>query len=141
MRVRRLAQGGFTLAEILVVLVILGLLAGIVFTRVAGQTERARVQTARAQVAALEEAVRRFEADNGFFPETEQGLEALVEKPAAGRAPTNYADGGYLDRGVPADPWGNPYKYLAPGARNRDFDLWSAGPDGADGTDDDVGNW
>lgn len=137
----RRAQAGFTLAEILVVLVILGLLAGLVFTRVAGQTERARVQTARMQIAALEEAIRRFESDNGFYPENEQGLEALVEKPSVGREPKNYAEGGYLDRALPLDPWGGPFKYLAPGVRNRDFDVWSAGPDGVDGTDDDIGNW
>lgn len=139
--VRRTGEAGFTLAELLVVIVILGLLAGIVYTRVAGQTERARVGAARAQIAALEESVRRFETDNGYFPETEQGLEALVHKPETGRVPAQYADGGYLNKGVPQDPWSQAYRYLCPGRHNRDFDVWSNGPDGVDETDDDIGNW
>lgn len=137
----RRGEAGMTLAELLVVLVILGLLATIVYTRVVGTAEKARVDAARAQIAALEEAVLRFESDNGFFPETEQGLEALVVKPETGRLPRHYPEGGYMNKAIPKDPWGGSYKYLTPGEKSRDFDIWSAGPDGVDGNDDDVGNW
>lgn len=135
-------QRGFTLIEIMVVVVILGILAGIVVPRLLERPEEARRTKAAVQIRSLEEALGLFKLDNGFYPSTEQGLKALVEKPATGQIPSRYRDGGYIKK-VPADPWGQPYLYLAPGSHG-DFDLFSYGPDGesgGDGDNADIGNW
>ncbi len=135
-------QKGFTLIEIMVVVVILGILAGIVVPRLLDEPEKARRIKAATQIRGFEEALGMFKLDNGFYPTTEQGLKALVNKPGSGRIPTRYKEGGYMKK-LPRDPWEQPYIYLAPGAHG-DFDLFSYGPDGesgGEGDDADIANW
>ncbi len=129
-------DGGFTLAEILIVVVIIGILASFVLPRFFGKTEEARVTATSAQIAALETALRAYNMDNGKFPTMDQGLAALLEKTEKGKGP-------YLEntRTLPKDQWENDFRYLIPGDKNPDYDLWSCGPDGVTGTEDDVGNW
>jgi general secretion pathway protein G len=143
-RARR--QRGFTLIEIMAVVIIMGLLAGIVGVAIFGQLDTARVNTTRTQMKQLEAALSFYQMDNGRFPSTDQGLRALVEQPSVGQAARNYRPGGYLQGGqVPTDAWGNEYLYEFPGSNNPEgFDLWSLGADGQPGgseTDADVGNW
>jgi general secretion pathway protein G len=141
---RTRSNAGFTLIELLVVLVILGLLAGIVMPRLFGRGEEAKVTAAKVQIKVLEDSLHQFEVDNGFYPTTEQGLEALVAEPTTGRLPSHWRQGGYLEKGaVPKDPWGNAYVYLSPGT-HLDFDLLSYGADGVpggEGTNKDISNW
>jgi general secretion pathway protein G len=137
---------GFTLIEIMAVVVIIGLLAGIVGVAVFGQLDKARVNTTQAQMKQIESALAFYQMDNGRFPTTEQGLQALVRQPSIGPEPRNYRPGGYLQGGqVPRDAWGNAYQYAFPGQENQgSFDLWSLGADGSpggDGVDADIGNW
>jgi len=133
---------GFTLIEILVVVVILGILAGIVVPRLLDEPEKARRTKASVQIKSLEESVALFKLDNGFYPSTEQGLQALVEKPVNGRIPPRWREGGYIKK-VPKDPWNNEYVYLSPGIHG-DFDIISYGPDGEPGGEDDnadINSW
>ncbi|MBN2297410.1 MAG: type II secretion system major pseudopilin GspG [Deltaproteobacteria bacterium] len=137
---------GFTLLELLVVIVILGILATYVGTRIMGKPEEARQTQAKIQIQALENALNMYRLDNGEYPSTEQGLKALVEKPSVGNIPKTWREGGYLDKPrVPKDPWKNDYAYLNPGVRNTNsFDLFSYGADGQPGGEDndqDIGNW
>ena len=139
-RMRR--QAGFTLIEIMVVIVILGLLAALVVPKLVGRTEEAKRTQTRVQIKNIQQAMELFKLDNGFFPSTDQGLEALVRMPEAGRIAKNYRKGGYLER-VPKDPWGNPFVYVSPG-QNADYDISSYGADGVpggDGEDSDVNSW
>lgn len=141
-RPRRLDAAGFTLIELMVVIVILGVLAGLVLPRIVDQPDKARVVKAKAQIEALSMALKQYKLDNGFYPSTEQGLRALREKPSMGRAPQNYPPKGYLDS-LPKDPWGRDYVYLCPG-EHGDFDLMSLGADsqeGGEGVDADVKSW
>ena len=125
---------GFTLIELMVVIVILGILAGLVLPRFMGRTEEAKKTKARLQIENLEGALKLYKLDIGTYPTTEQGLEALVQKPSTGAVPKNWREGGYLEKAkVPEDPWGRPYVYMAPGIKNRDFDLKSLGADGEEG--------
>jgi general secretion pathway protein G len=125
---------GFTLIELMVVIVILGILAGLVLPRFMGRTEEARRTKARLQMENLEGALKLYKLDNGSYPTTDQGLEALVEKPTTGVIPRNWREGGYLEKGkVPPDPWGRPYLYISPGLKHKDFDLRSLGADGEEG--------
>jgi general secretion pathway protein G len=136
---------GFTLIEIMVVIIILGLLASIVLPRIVGETDRARYEQAKVQMRILEDALKRYKLDNGRFPTTEQGLEALVQKPTIGAVPRGWPAGGYLDKPeVPLDPWGNKYVYISPGQHGPDYDLKSYGADGIEGGeeyDQDVESW
>jgi general secretion pathway protein G len=135
-------QAGFTLIEIMVVIVILGLLAALVVPKLIGRTEEAKKTQVRLQIKNIQQALELFKLDNGFFPTTDQGLEALVRVPEVGRVPKNYRKGGYIDR-VPKDPWGNPYAYSAPGSHG-DYDISSYGADGVaggEGEDGDVNSW
>lgn len=138
-------QGGFTLIEIMAVVLIMGFLAGIVGVAVVAQIDKARVTTTRTQIKQLEAALTFFQMENGFFPSTDQGLQALVEKPTIGREVRSYREGGYLQGGVvPADAWQTPFQYQSPGQINRDYDIWSLGADaaaGGTGVDADIGNW
>jgi len=125
---------GFTLIEIMVVIVILGILAGLVLPRFMGRTEEAKKVKAKLQIENLEGALKLYKLDNGTYPTTEQGLEALVQKPAGGAIPSNWREGGYLEKGkIPLDPWNRPYVYVSPGVINKDFDLKSLGGDGEEG--------
>ena len=137
-------QAGFTLIELMVVIVILGLLAGIILPRFMGESDKAKQQTARTQMAVLETALKMYKLDNGVYPTTEQGLKALVELPTAGNLPKNWRKGGYLEKGsVPKDPWKNEFIYVSPGSHG-DFDLTSLGRDGEPGGeefDKDINNW
>jgi len=135
-------RAGFTLIEIMVVIVILGLLAALVVPKLVGRTEEAKKTQSRVQIKSLEQALELFKLDNGFFPTTEQGLEALVRLPEVGRVPKNYRKGGYLDR-LPKDPWANAYVYISPGTHG-DYDISSYGADGApggEGEDADINSW
>ena len=141
---QRRRNAGFTLIELLVVLAILGLLAGLVGPKIFGESEKARRKAAQVQISSLEDALQQFAVDNGFYPDTEQGLDALVREPSVGRQAPRWRQGGYLEKSsVPKDPWGNPYVYLAPGTHG-DFDLYSLGADGGPGGEGDfadVTNW
>lgn len=140
----RLDNRGLTLIEIMVVMVILGILATLIIPRVMGRPEQARRVQARVQIESIETALKLYKLDNGYYPTTEQGLQALVEPPTVGQLPRAWREGGYLDKGkVPKDPWGEEYVYLAPGVHS-DFDLSAYGPDkepGGEGEDADVNNW
>lgn len=138
----RRASGGFTLIEVMVVVVILGILAAIVVPKVMDRPDAARITKARQDIRALESALNMYKLDNFNYPSTDQGLEALVQKPGGSPEPRNWKSGGYMDR-LPKDPWGNDYQYLSPGTRG-DVDLFSLGADGrpgGDGVNADVGNW
>lgn len=142
MNLWRQNQRGFTLIEIMVVVVILGILAAIVVPRLLDEPDKARRTSAATQIRSFEEALGIFKLENSFYPTTEQGLQALVTKPTVGRIPNRYKDGGYI-RKIPVDPWGQPYVYLYPGVHGE-LDLFSYGPDGetgGEGEDADVANW
>lgn len=141
-RSRVLSRGGFTLLEIMVVIVILGLLAALVVPKLIGRTEEAKQTQTRLQIKNIEQALQLFKLDNGFYPGSEQGIEALVRAPEIGRVPKNYRKGGYLGR-VPKDPWGTEYVYVSPGT-NGDYDITSYGADEAPGGEDedaDINSW
>ena len=137
-------QRGFTLIELMVVIVILGILAGLIIPRIMGRPEEARRMKARVQIESIETALKLYKLDNGSYPSTEQGLEALVEAPSVGQLPRAWRDGGYLEKGrVPKDPWDSEFIYLSPGV-NSDFDLIAYGADGepgGEGNDKDINNW
>ena len=131
---------GFTLIEVMVVVVILGILAAIIVPRIMGRPEEAKRTKAQVDIKAIEEALNLYKLDSGFYPNTEQGVEALVKKPET--EPKKWRDGGYLSK-VPSDPWGRPYQYLSPG-EHGDFDLYSLGSDGepgGEGKNEDVESW
>lgn len=135
-------RAGFTLLEIMIVIVILGLLAALVVPKLIGRTEEAKRTQSLLQIKNIEQALQLFKLDNGFYPETQQGIEALVHAPEVGRIPKNYRKEGYLDR-VPKDPWGSPYVYLCPGIHG-DYDIVSYGADGVpggEGEDADITSW
>lgn len=135
-------EDGFTLVEIMVVVVILALLAGIVIPKIVGRPEEARRTKALVQMKEIEAALNLFKIDNGFYPSTEQGLAGLTAKPATGEQPKHWKEGGYLKK-VPKDPWENDYIYLSPG-QHGEFDLVSHGADGAEGGEGknaDIENW
>jgi len=135
-------QKGFTLIEIMVVVVIIGLLATLVLPRVLGRQEQAQIEKARADIQALSSALKLYKLDNFNYPSTQQGLDALVSRPGGDPPAKNWKQGGYIER-LPDDPWGNDYQYLSPGQRGE-FDLWSYGSDGRPGGDNaaaDIGNW
>ncbi len=143
-RIRRSdRRTGFTLVELMVVIVIIGLLATVVAINVLPSQDRAMTGKARADVATLEQAVETYRLDNLVFPTTEQGLQALVAPPAVLAQPERYRQGGYVRR-LPEDPWGNPYQYRHPSVHGGQFDVWSWGADGregGEGNDADIGNW
>jgi general secretion pathway protein G len=145
-RTKRLlfAKQGFTLIELLVVILILGLLAGIVGPRLFGHADEAKQTKARVQIENLSSALKMYKIDNGRFPTSEQGLEALVVQPQSGDVPKKWKKGGYLaKKQIPKDPWGNDYVFLSPGVHD-DFDITSYGADGVPGGEDfdrDINSW
>src|SRR5262245_48952761 len=130
---KRSAPGarGFTLIEVMVVVVILGLLAAIIVPKVMSRPDEARAVAAKADIAAINQALKLYRLDNTFYPSTEQGLQALVQRPTSPPVPANWKQGGYLDR-MPKDPWGREYQYLNPGVRSE-IDIFSFGSDGQAG--------
>jgi general secretion pathway protein G len=133
---------GFTLIEIMVVVVIMGVLAALVVPRLMGRTDDARILAAKQDIATLMQALKLYRLDNQRYPTTEQGLQALVTRPTMAPIPPNWKTGGYLDR-LNRDPWGNPYQYLSPGTRGE-VDIFSYGADGkpgGTGNDADIGSW
>ncbi len=133
---------GFTLIEILVVIVILGILAALIVPRVLERPDEARVVAAKSDIAAIMQALKLYRLDNQRYPTTEQGLAALVTRPALPPLPPNWKPNGYLER-LPNDPWGHPYQYLNPGLRGE-IDVFSVGADGqpgGTGIDADIGSW
>lgn len=135
---------GFTLIELMVVIVILSLLAVLVGPKIIGRSDDAKVADAKVQIRNIETALKLYKLDNGDYPGTEQGLQALVEKPTTGKIPKKYKSEGYLEnKNVPQDPWGNDYVYLSPG-EHGDYDLSSFGGDsvrGGEGKDADIESW
>ena len=130
---------GFTLIEVMVVVVILGILAAVVVQRVLDRPDEARVTKARQDILTLESALNLYKLDNHVYPSTDEGLEALIKKPSGAR---KWKEGGYIAR-LPNDPWDTPYQYLSPGARGP-IDLYSLGADkqeGGEGINADIGNW
>ena len=137
-RSRPAEPGAFTLIELLLVLVILGILAAIVVPKFSGRTEQARQTAALSQISTFGTALDAFEVDNGYYPKGKNGLLDLVQMP---RDSQNWK-GPYLKGSIPLDPWGRPYIYECPGKQNpSSYDLMSVGPDGRSGTEDDITNW
>jgi general secretion pathway protein G len=139
---RHRAEAGFTLVEVMVVVVIIGLLATVVMINVLPSQDRAMREKARADVAVLEQALETYRLENLAFPTTAQGLSALSGPPTGLARPDRYREGGYIRR-LPQDPWGNPYQYAYPGEKGR-FDVYSFGADGrkgGEGENADIGNW
>ncbi len=133
---------GFTLIEVLIVVVILGILAGIVVVNVMDRPDQARVVAARNDIAAITNALKLYRLDNSTYPSAEQGLAALVKKPEGGEVPPNWKPGGYLER-LPKDPWGHEYQFLNPGVHGE-VDVFCFGRDGrpgGEGVDADIGSW
>jgi general secretion pathway protein G len=135
-------QRGFTLLEVMVVVVILGILAALVVPKIISRPDEARTIAARQDIASLMQALKLYRLDNQRYPTTEQGLQALVARPASAPLAPNWKTGGYVER-LPKDPWGNPYQYLNPGVRGE-LDVFSLAADGApggEGNDADIGSW
>ena len=143
MQNKNIKQRGFTLIEIMVVLVILGVMAALVVPRVVGRTDDARKAAAKTDISSLMNALKLYNLDNYRYPTNAQGLQALVQKPSVEPVPQNFKDGGYLDK-LPADPWGNPYQYQNPG-KHGEIDIYSYGVDGQTESGDSgpsvIGNW
>ena len=135
---------GFTLIELMVVIVILGILVSFIAPRLMGRPDEAKQVKARVQMESLETAIKLYKLDSGIYPTTEQGLQALVEQPQTGTLPKKWRKGGYLEKGrVPKDPWGNEFVYLSPGAHG-DYDIISYGADAVPGGDEfykDINSW
>lgn len=135
-------QNGFTLIEVMVVVVILAILAALIVPKIMSRPDEARAVAAKQDIATIVQALRLYRLDNTRYPTAEQGLGALVARPTVAPAPANWKAGGYLER-LPKDPWGNPYLYLNPGIRGE-IDVFSFGADGVaggEGVDADIGSW
>ena len=136
------AARGFTLIEIMVVVVIMGILAALIVPKLMGRTDDARIVAAKQDIATVMQALKLYRLDNQRYPTTEQGLSSLTTKPTSGPPADGWKTGGYLDK-LPKDPWGNPYQYLSPGIKG-DLDVFSLGADGqpgGTGNDADIGSW
>lgn len=133
---------GFTLIELMVVILIIGVLAALIVPKVMSRPDEARITAAKSDIATITQALNLYKLDNQRYPTTEQGLAALVHKPTSAPVPANWKSEGYLDR-VPKDPWGTPYQYLQPGVHGT-IDVFSFGADkagGGEGSDADIGSW
>ena len=135
-------RAGFTLIEIMAVVVIMGMLMATLAVGVAGQIDRANIKNAENQINRITQALEFYKLDNKRFPNTDQGLDALVNKPSAAPVPKHYDPAGYIKNDVLLDPWDEPFQYRQPGEHNPySFDIWSFGPDGVEGGEDDITNW
>lgn len=135
-------HSGFTLIEVMVVIVIIGVLAALIVPKVMSRPDEARTTAARTDIASIKQALNLYKLDNHRYPNTEQGLAALVKKPTVSPIPENWKGNGYLER-VPKDPWGRAYRYLQPGLHDE-IDIVSLGADGevgGEGSDADIGSW
>ena len=135
-------HSGFTLIEVMIVIVILGVLAALIVPKVMGRPDEARIAAAKQDIATIMQALKLYKLDSRRYPTTEQGLAALVQRPTLAPVPESWTAGGYLEK-LPNDPWGNPYRYLSPGL-NAEIDVMSLGADGqagGQGADADIGNW
>lgn len=130
-------EKGFTLIEIMLVVVIISILVTVVLPRLTGRTEQARVSSVRLQIETIGMALDAFELDNGRYPATAEGMQSLRTNPSNMKK----WNGPYLKKDIPEDPWGNPFVYACPGTHNNDYDLYSFGPNGTEGGGDDLGNW
>ena len=140
--VSRRLQRGFTLIEIMVVVVIIGILGALVVPKLMGKPGEARITAARADISSLMSALKIYKLDNLRYPTTEQGLKSLIEKPTSGPSAGSWKTGGYVDK-LPKDPWGNQYQYISPGVKGE-IDVFSYGADGqpgGTGDDADIGSW
>lgn len=135
-RVKQIA--GFTLIEVMVVVAIIGIMAAVIVPNLMSEPERARIVKAKQDIAAMESALDRYKLDNFSYPTTDQGLEALVNKPGSPPEPKNYKSNGYIKK-LKQDPWGNPYQYLSPGVHGQ-IDVYSLGSDQQQ-SEDDIGSW
>jgi general secretion pathway protein G len=136
---KKQTRSGFTLIEVMVVVVILGIMAAIIVPNIIGRTEDAKIVKVKQDIVALENALEMYRLDNGFYPSTDQGLEALVRKPESDPIPKNWRDGGYIKQ-LQDDPWAQPYQYLNPG-EHKEIDIFSKGKPGKQGEDNEIGNW
>lgn len=139
---KKMLQNGFTLIEVMIVVVILGILAAVVIPRILDRPDQAKVTAAKADIATIMQALKLYRLDNGAYPSTEQGLQALTQKPTSNPIPSNWKTGGYLER-LPNDPWQSPYQYLNPGVKGE-LDVFSLGADkqpGGEGNNTDIGSW
>lgn len=130
---------GFTLIEVMVVLVIIGIMASMVVPQILGNQEEAQLKKAAIDIQTLEGAMQMYKLNNNRFPTTEQGLDALVNEPTIDPIPRAFREGGYIQR-LPTDPWGNDYQLISPGEVGA-IDIFSNGPDMEPGTDEDIGTW
>jgi general secretion pathway protein G len=133
---------GFTLIEVMIVIVIMGIMASLIVPKIMGRPDEARIVASKQDIASILQALKLYKLDNQRLPSTEQGLQALVTKASSPPVPSNWKADGYLDK-LPKDPWGNPYQYLSPGLHG-DIDVFSFGPDGTiggEGNDADIGSW
>ena len=141
---KKIGNLGFTLIELMVVIVILGILAGLIVPRIMGRPEEAKQLKAKIQIESLETALKLYNLDTGMYPDTEQGLQALIELPTTGALPKNWRKGGYLEKGkLPKDPWRNDFVYLSPGVHGV-YEIISYGADGIPGGEDknkDINSW
>jgi len=134
----KLSPKGFTLIEVMVVVVILSILAVFVVPKIMDKPEQARKTQVKQNLRIIEQSLNMYKLDNSFYPSTDQGLEALISKPSGSPEPRGWNKEGYINR-MPKDPWGGDYQYLNPGTRGK-IDIFSFGPDGT-ASDDDIGNW
>ncbi len=135
-------QRGFTLIEMMIVIVIMGILASLIVPKIMGRPDEARAIAAKQDIASILQALKLYKLDNQRYPTTDQGLQSLVTKPSSSPIPPNWKTAGYLEK-LPIDPWGNPYQYLFPGVHSE-MDIFSFGVDGAmggEGNDADIGSW
>lgn len=141
---KRIKQAGFTLIEVMVVVVIMGILAAMVVPKIMSRPDQAKIVRAGQDIQSIQSALDLYKLDNGAYPTSDQGLQALVSKPSAPPVPQNWKDGGYLQQ-LPMDPWNNPYHYQNPGTHNSNgVDIFSYGPSnqaGGTGTNATIGNW